>query len=110
MKQPTKKITNLGGSFETTKKPSMWVRNVQLATFSIIVGISNVFFKFFINKRSNDGLHTTGVDGNGLAMANEHYFLKGFTWMVWVMVINNAIGGLCVAMVIKHADNILKGK
>ena len=25
------------------------------------------------------------------------------------MVFNNAIGGLCVAFVIKHADNILKG-
>ena len=36
------------------------------------------------------------------------YFLYGFTAKVWMMVLNNAIGGLLVAMVIKYANNILK--
>merc|ERR1712072_523258 len=29
--------------------------------------------------------------------------------MVWTMVVNNAVGGLIVALVIKYADNILRG-
>jgi hypothetical protein len=36
-------------------------------------------------------------------------FMHGFTPKVWVMVLNNAVGGLIVAGVIKYADNILKG-
>lgn len=71
-------------------KPSMWVRNMQLAGFSIIVGMAQVFLA-----------RLTGNDDRGL--------LHGFTNMVWVMVFNNAVGGLCVAFVIKYADNILKG-
>lgn len=36
-------------------------------------------------------------------------FLGGFTSAVWFMVFNNAFGGMCVALVIKYADNIEKG-
>merc|ERR1712125_57977 len=37
------------------------------------------------------------------------YILYGFTWKTWMMAANNAIGGLLVALVIKYADNILRG-
>merc|ERR1712217_97014 len=40
---------------------------------------------------------------------SEFSFFRGFTTMTWVLAINNAIGGLLVALVIKYADNILRG-
>ena len=40
----------------------------------------------------------------------EKGFLFGYNNLVWAVVANQACGGLLVAMVIKYADNILKGK
>merc|ERR1719281_254316 len=71
----------------STEKPSMWVRNVQLAGFSTLLGSLVVA--------------ATGTNGRSL--------FYGFDNAVWLMVLNNAAGGLCVAFVIKYADNILKG-
>merc|ERR1711956_166932 len=34
---------------------------------------------------------------------------RGFTATAWAVVVLNAIGGLLVALVIKYADNILRG-
>jgi UDP-sugar transporter A1/2/3 len=36
-------------------------------------------------------------------------FLFGYTSMVWIATIVHSAGGLIVALVVKHADNILKG-
>jgi len=119
MKQPTKTTASLGGPSEVTKKPSMWVRNLQLAAFSMAIGIFNIMMQFMVSSGSSSGIRSS--DGSGSDNGNEaifhsgateetgHYFLKGFSWMVWIMVLNNALGGLCVAFVIKYADNILKG-
>ena len=35
--------------------------------------------------------------------------MHGFDWVVWAVVFIQAIGGLIVAVVMKYADNILKG-
>ncbi|CAE7416156.1 Slc35a2 [Symbiodinium pilosum] len=79
-------------------KTSMWVQNMQLAFYSLILtGI------------------TTGASRGTSAVADpghqepSHGIFHGFTFNVWIMVFNNAIGGLLVALVIKHADNILRG-
>merc|ERR1719234_3097490 len=48
-----------------------------------------------------------------LAKDWDNISAKGFTFgydqFVWFTVIQNALGGLLVAVVIKYADNILKG-
>jgi len=36
-------------------------------------------------------------------------FLFGYTSTVWIATIVHSAGGLIVALVVKHADNILKG-
>jgi UDP-sugar transporter A1/2/3 len=36
-------------------------------------------------------------------------FFFGYTRMVWVATLVHSAGGLIVALVVKHADNILKG-
>lgn len=68
---------------------SLWMRNMQLAFFSVIIA--------FIQ---------------GLAQQGEEPkkpYLHGFTCWVWVLVSLQVGGGLLVAAVIKYADNVLKG-
>ncbi|XP_008291277.1 UDP-galactose translocator isoform X1 [Stegastes partitus] len=69
---------------------SVWVRNVQLGIFGTALGMLGLWW--------NDGA----------AMA-QRGFLFGYTDMVWCVIFNQAFGGLLVAVVVKYADNILKG-
>lgn len=69
---------------------SVWVRNVQLGVFGTALGLLGMWW--------NDG---DGISQNG--------FLFGYTPMVWCVIFNQAFGGLLVAVVVKYADNILKG-
>ena len=74
------------------KSASMWIRNVQLAFFSLVIGAVQV-----------------AMMGSTSDRASSSGLLHGFTPKVWGMVLNNAVGGLLVAMVIKYADNLMKG-
>ncbi|KAK7884565.1 hypothetical protein WMY93_027688 [Mugilogobius chulae] len=69
---------------------SVWVRNVQLGVFGTALGLLGMWW--------NDG---TDIAKNG--------FFFGYTSMVWCVIFNQAFGGLLVAVVVKYADNILKG-
>lgn len=69
---------------------SVWVRNVQLGIFGMALGMLGLWW--------NDG-----------AAVAERGFLFGYTSMVWCVIFNQAFGGLLVAVVVKYADNILKG-
>ena len=40
---------------------------------------------------------------------NFQGILHGFNTIAWIVVLNQAFGGLLVAIVIKYADNIIKG-
>lgn len=83
------------GSDSSQKKASVWLQNMQLAFFTMLIT-----------------LFTFGV---GIIMSSQQSadvdfsLLRGFTPKVWIMAVNNAVGGLLVALVIKHADNILRG-
>lgn len=70
---------------------SLWMRNIQLSIFSIIIALAQGMFA------------KTGANS-----ATQSYF-HGFTSWAWVLVILQAGGGLLVAAVIKYADNVLKG-
>nr|XP_045624492.1 UDP-galactose translocator-like isoform X2 [Procambarus clarkii] len=69
---------------------SLWVRNVQLSFLSVPLGI--------LTSYAND--YSSIVDKG---------FFYGYDAYVWYLVVLNAVGGLLVAMVVKYADNILKG-
>ncbi|CAG8775139.1 15361_t:CDS:1, partial [Acaulospora morrowiae] len=70
---------------------SVWVRNVQLSFFSLFPAlILGVWWK--------DG---SGVGKNG--------FFHGYNPVVIAAISCQAIGGIIVALVVKYADNILKG-
>eukprot|EP00903_Cladosiphon_okamuranus_P005591 g5563.t1 len=69
---------------------SLWVRNMQLSGFGVLLGVGCVWFK----------------DGEAVS---EHGFFYGYNYAVWMSVLLNSMGGLVVAMVVKYADNVVKG-
>lgn len=69
---------------------SVWMRNVQLALLSVPLGLVTAYVK----------------DGDKIGVSG---FLHGYDNFVWFTVAQNALGGLLVAVVVKYADNILKG-
>ena len=69
---------------------SIWLRNVQLGIFGSLCAILGMVL----------------YDGSTIL---EVGFFHGYTPLVWFVVSQQAVGGLIVALVIRYADNILKG-
>lgn len=87
------KVVKTVGSGDKAAKPvSVWMRNIQLAFFTIVTAL---FQGWWSATPDDSGVH-------------KPYF-HGFTAWVWILVALQAGGGLLVAAVIKYADNVLKG-
>jgi len=69
---------------------SLWVRNTQLAGYSIAAGLLGLAL--------SDGLGRARVEGP----------LVGYTGWTVASIFNNGFGGLLISVVIKYTDNILK--
>jgi solute carrier family 35 (UDP-sugar transporter), member A1/2/3 len=69
---------------------SIWIRNIQLGLFGLLFGLLTIGF-------------------NDWRAVIRDGFFYGYTPAVWIMVLVGALGGLTVAVVVKYADNILKG-
>jgi len=87
-----KVLKNVGNNTEKSKPVSVWMRNIQLAFFTIWTALFQ-------------GWWSAKPDESGI---QKPYF-HGFTTWVWILVLLQAGGGLLVAAVIKYADNVLKG-
>jgi UDP-sugar transporter A1/2/3 len=70
---------------------SVWVRNIQMCLTSIPISFFSAYY--FSDRKS--------VVQNG--------FFYGFNELVIFVILLQAVGGLVVAVVVKYADNILKG-
>lgn len=71
----------------TTRKTGLWIRNIQLSMFSLLVG-STIY---------------------AITSPNDiPDFLIGFAPIVWFVVFVQIVGGLLAALVIQYADNIAK--
>lgn len=93
-----KRPTNDGG--KARAPVSMWMRNVQMAFFSICIALINML-------RDNDRGFTGEMDENNNPIVKP--FMHGFTGWAYAVLLLQAAGGLLVAAVIKYADNVLKG-
>ncbi|RUS88000.1 hypothetical protein EGW08_004278 [Elysia chlorotica] len=71
-------------------RQSVWLRNIQLGFLGVIIGAITMWAK----------------DGDTVS---EKGFFNGYDGVVWFVVCLQSFGGLLVAMVVKYADNILKG-
>ncbi|KAL2714213.1 UDP-galactose translocator [Vespula squamosa] len=69
---------------------SVWMRNVQLSLLSLPFGLATCFL--------NDG-----------DVIRKQGFFFGYDSFIYYLVVLQAGGGLIVALVVKYADNILKG-
>lgn len=69
---------------------SVWLRNIQLGIYGTIIGIAGMYIK----------------DGEKIS---DKGILFGYSTVVWIVIFMQAFGGLLVAVVVKYADNILKG-
>lgn len=73
-----------------TSETSMWVRNIQL-------GISGAFFSLL------------GMLVYDMEPLRQGGMLQGYDWLTWVVVANQALGGLLVAIVVKYAGMCICG-
>jgi UDP-sugar transporter A1/2/3 len=69
---------------------SIWVRNVQLSSMSIVIAGTGAYI----------------WDGQAIRQSG---FFHGYHNIVWATILMQAVGGIIVAVVVKYADNILKG-
>lgn len=75
---------------DATQPVSLWVRNVQLAFYSMFPALFiGVFY----------------VDGEKIA---HNGFFAGYNWAVWVTLLLQAVGGMVVSLCVSYADNIAK--
>ena len=74
-------------------KTTLWMRNIQMSLSAIVIGIIIV-----------------RLSPQDWQSVQEKGFFFGYTFVVWFVIFLQAVGGLVVAVVIKYADNILKGK
>jgi solute carrier family 35 (UDP-sugar transporter), member A1/2/3 len=78
-------------SGQTAPSPSLWMRNMQLAFFSVCIAAGQGMFQ--------SAKDTETPEGQG--------YFHGFTFWVWVLVALQAGGGLLVAAVIKYGKSIV---
>jgi UDP-sugar transporter A1/2/3 len=76
---------------DTKKQLSVYIRNMQLAFWSIGLGTFPILMTEDWNLVKQNGL------------------FQGFTWIVLTIIVFQAITGLLVGFVMKYADSVLKG-
>ena len=69
---------------------SLWIRNLQLSALTLPFGLAQILISDFTEIK-------------------EKGFFFGYNFLVWIVIFLGAQGGLLCAIVVKYADNILKG-
>ncbi|GAA6056080.1 hypothetical protein JCM3770_001958 [Rhodotorula araucariae] len=82
--------------------PTLWARNLQLSVPSLVFSFVGVLL-------SGPVSHAYAKGGVEDALAALGRLWDGFNPLVWSVVLNQALGGLLVAMVVRFADSVAKG-
>ena len=69
---------------------SVWTRNIQLSFYSL-------FPALFVGVLYKDG-----------ADIAQHGFFYGYNWVVWTVIVFQAVGGILTSLCINYTDNIAK--
>ncbi|KAH9173627.1 nucleotide-sugar transporter-domain-containing protein [Lactarius sanguifluus] len=90
-----------GVYFEMVLKNSttdLWVRNVQLSLFSLLPALVPIIMA-----------PSTSSGTSAHSVPSITHLFANFTPWAWATVLTQVLGGLITALVIKYADNIMKG-
>ena len=90
-----------GVYFEMVLKNSatdLWVRNVQLSLFSLLPALVPIIMA-----------PSPSPDAPAHSVPSITHLFANFTPWAWATVLTQVLGGLITALVIKYADNIMKG-
>uniref|UniRef100_A0AC35UBE9 UDP-N-acetylglucosamine transporter n=1 Tax=Rhabditophanes sp. KR3021 TaxID=114890 RepID=A0AC35UBE9_9BILA len=68
----------------------VWTQNIRLSGYGLLIGGTSMIIKDWDN-------------------IQEYSMFHGFDTLVWILTATNSVGGILIAVVIKYADNILKG-
>jgi UDP-sugar transporter A1/2/3 len=82
-------------------EPSLWMRNIQLALFSVLVAI--------LQGATMGAAGAAGGYSGSSPQQPQRPFFHGFHGWVWVQVVLFSGGGILVAAVTKYADSVIKG-
>lgn len=110
-----------------TTSPTLSIRNIQLSIFGIPLAFLSMLLLdvmpcWYAQRQCGNAVHwnifanpfTKGDDAaygeDGACPVRPFYFWQQYnSWLTWGLVGIHAFGGLLVAIVVKYADNILKG-
>lgn len=81
----------LYGDTEHAAQIQLWIRNIQLSLFSVILG----------------SIFVVGLQDGPAIM--QYGFFQNYSLLTWLVILIQAGGGLIVGLVVRYADNILKG-
>lgn len=76
----------------------LWVRNVQLSLFSLLPALVPIILA-----------PSSSPDTPAHSVPSLSHIFANFTPWAWATVLTQVLGGLITALVIKYADNIMKG-
>ncbi|GAA6052845.1 hypothetical protein JCM3770_006278 [Rhodotorula araucariae] len=102
----------LPSSIIPSSKPSLWIRNIQLSLFGLVVGLPVVMWEL---RGCLGALDYEYLDQGWWSRAEYVTrsalggFFDGFDRpLPWIVVVLQITGGLLSALVMQHADNLLK--
>ncbi|GAA97475.1 hypothetical protein E5Q_04154 [Mixia osmundae IAM 14324] len=88
---------------------SIWTRNLQLALPSIVFAFAGCILDPALPSLSPSTMLAAFTGSYGPLLAFRHEALVGFTELVWLVVMLQALGGLLVALVVREAGTLIKG-
>ncbi|GAA5988482.1 hypothetical protein JCM11641_007166 [Rhodosporidiobolus odoratus] len=102
-------------------KPSLWIRNIQLSTFGLAVGLPIVLWEMrgclgaldygYLDASAEQGAVAAlgwWEKASYVARTAGGNFFDGFNAVTWVVIALQLTGGLLSALVMQYADNLLK--
>ena len=91
----------------------IWVRNIQLGVISLALGVAQVARRRVAQHGKTARAEAVRccaqvavIDGGAVASGG---FFQGYTWLTWFVISQASLGGILVSLVMKYADNVIKG-